>query len=280
MTLAKNLACPIDGGLLVLSGRQLSCAEGHSFDLAREGYVNLLPVQHKKSKHPGDSKEMVLARRQFLASTAYAPIANKLAEVVAAYLPAVDDLTLVDAGCGEGYYLDCLRQQLFASRQVNTLGVDISKPAIVSAAKKYKHTTWLVGSNHQLPLLPNSVDVVLCLFGFPAYGRFKSLLKPGGIIVLVDPGPEHLIELRELIYPTVKRKAVSTLHEAEALGFTLSGQVDLQYQCKGVNQAQLQNLTLMTPHFYRASSEGKAAVAQLAQLDLSVDVCFRALTVS
>ena len=79
---AHNLACPIDGGRLEFQEKQLVCENGHVFDVARQGYVNLLPVQHKRSKHPGDSKEMVLARTRFLNLGNYYPVAIKLAEIV------------------------------------------------------------------------------------------------------------------------------------------------------------------------------------------------------
>ena len=103
---AKNLACPIDGQRLEAHEKQLVCGNGHSFDIARQGYVNLLPVQHKRSKQPGDSKEMVVARTEFLDSGVYQPIVNKLVEITLAQITGDKEVCLMDAGCGEGYYLD------------------------------------------------------------------------------------------------------------------------------------------------------------------------------
>ena len=105
----NNLICPIEGEPLDVDAKRLFCKNGHSFDIARQGYVNLLPVQHKRSKQPGDSKEMVVARARFLNSGVYTPLAEELAEI---YLYLLEDmnklddqqLCLMDAGCGEGYY--------------------------------------------------------------------------------------------------------------------------------------------------------------------------------
>src|SRR5690554_7386318 len=103
-----TLACPLDGDPLYRSDGTWRCAAGHSFDIARQGYVNLLPVQQKRSRNPGDSKEMVAARTQFLNTGIYEPIAQKVTELVRPLLQQDRPLRLLDAGCGEGYYLDYL----------------------------------------------------------------------------------------------------------------------------------------------------------------------------
>jgi 23S rRNA (guanine745-N1)-methyltransferase len=278
-----QLACPLDGLPLSRLDRQLLCPEGHSFDIARQGYANLLPVQHKKSRHPGDSAAMVAARTDFLDSGAYAPIAEQLAQSAAALLPARGEVAVLDAGCGDGYYLDRVFQQLSAADQGLTLslvGLDIAKPAIIAACRRNKAITWLVGSNVRPPLLPGTVDLVLCLFGFPGWEAFAGVLRPGGHVLLVDPGPEHLIELREVIYPEVRRSPPPALDKAEAAGFRLTHSQTLTFNTGALSRAQLDHLLVMTPHLYRASSEGKAAVAALDTLALTVDVVFRTLVLA
>ncbi len=102
-----QLICPLDKQPLQLNERTWCCDNGHSFDIAKQGYVNLLPVQNKRSKDPGDSKAMVQARREYLNKGYYQPLAQALADTVL----AMGSQALLDAGCGEGYYLRYLVEQ-------------------------------------------------------------------------------------------------------------------------------------------------------------------------
>jgi len=129
-----SLACPLDGEPLNQSGTCWRCPAGHSFDVARQGYLHLLPVQKKRSLDPGDSKDMVAARRRFLNAGFYQPIAEAVNKAVTTRAGDTKPLACLDAGCGEGYYL----RQLAASnmdRSLALVGVDISKWAILAAAK-------------------------------------------------------------------------------------------------------------------------------------------------
>ena len=179
ITRAQNLACPLDSEPLKEQngGKQLTCSKGHSFDAARQGYINLLPVQDKRSKNPGDSKEMIDARSRFLDSGAYQSISELCNNVVLDSLTdeSVRSFTALDAGCGEGYYLDRLAkaakkapEERFATLAL--IGMDISKPAITAACRRNKHDiTWLVGTNRRPPIRTNTIDVILCMFGYPVY---------------------------------------------------------------------------------------------------------------
>lgn len=278
-----QLACPLDGLPLEQRDGQLRCPDGHAFDIARQGYVNLLPVQHKRSRQPGDSQAMITARRDFLDSGVYAPIATAMIARVLTLLPADREAAVLDAGCGEGYYLDRLVSALADSGRaspLNPIGLDIAKPAIVAACRRNPAVTWLVGSNVRPPVLPASMDLVLCLFGFPCWEPFAGILQPGGHVVLVESGPEHLIELRELIYPEVRRAPPPPLDKAEAAGFRLVDTQTLSFRTGPLPRTQLDRLLTMTPHLYRASHEGKAAAAALDSLDLTVDVVIRSLVLA
>jgi len=275
------LCCPICRTDLRLAGQQLVCANRHSFDLARQGYVNLHPVQFKQSKAPGDSKEMVAARQCFLEAGHYQPIAQTLVKLVSDHAGAQPKI--LDAGCGEGYYLDYLLANTDGSALQNTsgsafgFGLDIAKPAIHAASKRSKDIAWIVGTNAQLPFLPATLDVVLCMFGFPVWEAFQEALASGGIVVLVEAGPRHLLELREIIYPEVRQRDVPALDKALAAGFELIHSESLCYQTQPIDQTMLQQLLLMTPHLFRATAEGKQAVQQVQQISLTVEVCFRIL---
>jgi len=282
ITTATTLACPLDGLPLIANGKQMACSNRHCFDVAHQGYINLLPVQHKRSKNPGDSTEMILARTSFLNAGSYAPIAAKLNLLTHKIIAATAELELclLDAGCGEGYYLTHLLpslQQPQIQKKITLIGLDISKPAILAAAKRSKQITWLIASNRQPPVLPASVDIIFCVFGFPLFDSFQKLLKPGGKIILVEAGPEHLIELRNIVYPTVNKAPPPDLSVAEAAGFSLCEQAGLTYLSKIDSNAQIMNLLYMTPHYYRASHAGKQSASQLSTIEITVDVVFRVL---
>jgi 23S rRNA (guanine745-N1)-methyltransferase len=269
---ARNLACPIDGLPLLSQARQLVCENGHSYDIARQGYVNLLPVQHKRSKQPGDSKDMVVARTQFLNSGVYQPVADCLADLIETRLN--DECCLLDAGCGEGYYLDHVVNR-FGADDHSYIGLDISKPAIVAATRRNSQISWVVGTNRQPPLVAASVDIILCVFGFQSFDGFDKCLKPGGKVILVDAGAEHLQQLRQIIYAEDRSSSQSEVAAVAAKGFSMIDTRQLCFTTGAIENEQLNNLLLMTPHLFRATRQGKAAVSRLQQLQLTVDVVFR-----
>jgi len=277
---ANNLACPIDGEMLTQHDKQLVCDNGHSFDLARQGYVNLLPVQHKRSKQPGDSKEMVAARSHFLNGGLYEPIANKLAETSLFYIKDISSVCLMDAGCGEGYYFDYLYHYLENKKGMNELsliGLDISKHAIIDAAKKNNNITWVVGTNRQPPVHDESVDIILCVFGFHNFDGFNKILKHKGKVILVEAGAEHLKELRDIIYTDIKKTDPPDLSVAEDMGFSLVNTQELKFETGSINNQTINQMLLMTPHFFRANKEGREKAMGLEVLNLTIDVVFRTL---
>lgn len=255
---------------------QLCCDNGHSFDIARQGYVNLLGPADKRSRDPGDSKAMVSARREFLQSGHYQPVAEKLAELVASYL--VDESIILDAGCGEGYYLEQLRARLesHGARPPAMIGFDISKWAVQAATRRI-NATWLVASNRNIPLARCSVDCLLSLFGFPVFESFNAVLKTGGTVLLLTAGPQHLIELRQIIYPSVKRTESSLVQQALSAGFSLGESSTLEFVTAPLTQLEIKDLLTMTPHLFRASREGKERASLLDNFPVTVDVVFHAL---
>ncbi len=264
------LACPLDGLPLHCTGSAWACASGHSFDVASQGYTNLLPVQHKRSRDPGDSKEMVAARQRFLAAGFYQPIAAAVSRAVLAGVPADASISCLDAGCGEGYYLRELAAAVPEDQTLALLGLDISKWAVLAAAKQDRRPTWVVGSNANVPVLPGTLDRVLCMFGFPVYAEFARVLKPGGLLVQVDAGPDHLRELREIIYPSLKPERPADLQTPA--GFRRLPTEALRFPIELTNAEQIADLLAMTPHLHRATAEGRARAAALTALSLGVEV--------
>lgn len=282
--LACPLACPIDGLALQKVSNHLRCSSGHSFDIARQGYVNLLPVQHKRSSHPGDSKEMIASRSAFLDGAFYEPLAELLSNELAKLISEDkhdDELCILDAGCGEGYFLDNIHQAIeviTSKKNVSFVGLDISKPAIQAASKRNESIEWVVASNRSIPVVASSVDIILCLFGFPVFPSFRKVLKPGGTIFQVGPGPSHLIELRKLIYPSIDNPA-KVSDPIDTTQFKLEKQQSLTYSMRLNSNAQVMQLLGMTPHLFRSGPEAKKRVQNLSELELTADFRVSCLSV-
>jgi 23S rRNA (guanine745-N1)-methyltransferase len=273
---SEHLRCPIDQLALREHDKQLRCDNGHSFDIARQGYVNLLGPGDKRSRDPGDSKAMVTARREFLQCGHYLPVAIKLAELVAPLVGG--DAVIVDAGCGEGYYLEQLQAQLESNGAATPemIGFDISKWAVQAATRRLD-ATWLVASNRNIPLAANSVDCLLSLFGFPVFDAFSTALKPGGTLLAVSAGPQHLIELREILYPSIKHSESTLVQQALDAGFSEGELSTLEFTTAPLSNLQISHLLTMTPHLFRASHEGKANAARLETFPVTVQVLFQQL---
>jgi len=273
VTTLENLSCPIDSDPLIREGRSLKCPNGHTYDLAKTGYVNLLPVQNKRSKDPGDSKEMVAARQSFLNLDCYYPVVD----AILSSWPEntlLNGVRILDAGCGEGYYLDALGKR-FIEQDLETerTGLDISKWAVTAASKRDKTVSWIVGSNAHLPVPDARFDVILCLFGFPIFEEFSRALSDDGLLLLVESGADHLIELREILYPSIHE--YKPTYDDGISGFELVSQQIEQHTFTLNSQADIQNLLSMTPHIHKASYDGREAVKQLESIHLTADIKLR-----
>lgn len=242
--------CPLCHQALLQSPQQWRCSNNHQFDCAKEGYVNLMPVQHKGSKQPGDSPEMMQARRAFLDAGYYQPLQQRVGEILDSALP-LDAGMLLDIGCGEGYYTAAVADKLNRQRQLSVFGLDVAKVAIRYGAKRYHQVNFCVASSHRLPFANRSLDAVLRIYAPCKATELARTVKPGGIVVTVAPGPRHLYQLKALIYAEVQ------LHDdtEESLeGFELVSRETLTYEMT-LSGKQGFNLLQMTPFAWRASLE-------------------------
>lgn len=191
--------------LLVKENNTLRCSQNHCFDFAKEGYVNLLLVQNKKSKQPGDSPEMIQARREFLNAGHYECLAQALHKTLESQLNK--DTVVLDLGCGEGYYTRYIQNR----KPFTLYGIDISKTAIRYAAKQNNIASYAVANAFNLPFANNSVDIVLQIYAYGKPEEIKRVLKPNGRYIIVSPATNHLLELKERIYDKVQTHKASEI---------------------------------------------------------------------
>ncbi|MGN7501568.1 MAG: putative RNA methyltransferase [Alphaproteobacteria bacterium] len=274
-----NLSCPLDSALLSYENDKcLVCENGHSFDVARQGYVNLLPVQDKRSKSPGDTKDMVKARQEFLNLGYYNDIAAYTAQIVRDALSENQKNMILDAGCGEGYYLDYILQELqqdARNGQCGLIGYDISKWAVIEACKRNKaDITWLVATNRRPPIAANSLTQIISMFGFPVFDMFAQLLKADGQVLLVEAGNNHLLEIKQHIYSEIKPHAhTSKIEAAQQAGFAVGEKHNLSYTATLKHLDDFYHLLKMTPYFYKMDDADKEALSKSCN-NITIDVDF------
>ncbi|MBU0790368.1 MAG: methyltransferase domain-containing protein [Gammaproteobacteria bacterium] len=245
-----SVICPLCRGPLARQPRVWRCTQGHSFDVAREGYVNLLPVQHKKSRDPGDDALMVMARRAFLEADHYRPLRDALL----ARLAPLAANTLLDIGCGEGYYTGA-----FADAVPEVIGVDIARTAVRMAARRHPGLTWLVASGAHLPLADASVDVITNVFTQLHVGEMQRVLRPDGHLLVVSPAARHLWTLREQLFDDVRAHQPDKFLATLEAGFTLLDRHEVSVPLQ-LSPPALQQLLQMTPYAWKARPEKRQAL--------------------
>jgi 23S rRNA (guanine745-N1)-methyltransferase len=240
-----SFSCPLCHARLTRSEKSFTCPQGHQFDMAKEGYVNLLPVQHKRSRDPGDSAEMMQARRAFLDAGHYQPLRDTVAQLLRDNLSTPS--AILDIGCGEGYYT-ALFADVAREKGAETYGLDVSKVAIRAAAKRYSSVTFCVASSHRLPFEDASMDAVVRIYAPCKAEELARVVKPGGWVITVTPGPRHLMELKGLIYDDVRLHAP---HSEQLAGFSLQQEQTVAYEMK-LKGDEAVALLQMTPFAWRA----------------------------
>lgn len=188
------LLCTVRGCRLPLArdGQRYVCANGHSFDLARSGYLNLLQPQDRKSAAPGDSASAVAARRRFYDRNLDAAIVDAIVRA----LPLAAGVPLLDVGCGDGHHLRAFSR----AYGIAAHGVDLSIPAIELAVRRQRDATWIVANADRfIPWADASFPAITSITARLNPEEFRRLLAPGGRLLVVLPSPDDLIELRESV---------------------------------------------------------------------------------
>ncbi len=252
--------CPVCKDILNKTDKQYICKNGHSFDISKYGYVNLLMSQQSSSKRHGDDALMVKARRDFLGKGFYKPLRDELIKTVLEN--AKENSIIADIGCGEGYYTASLSEDFS-----NVCGVDISKDALRYAARSLKKYEFAVASAFELPLGNADVDVLLNIFAPSPYGEFKRVLKDGGVIIKAVPLEEHLWELKKAIYDEPYKNKPEKRDEEL---FNLSSFKELKYNIELNSNEDILNLFKMTPYYYKTGRKETERLEKINSLSTTV----------
>ena len=279
----------------------------HPFDVARQGYVNLLPVQQKKSKAPGDSQASIEARKRFLNSGHYRPlqtvICQQMEQLLAQNEVISESITSsanahdkspvnwLDIGCGEGYYTQAMAQ-MGSDSMTTLIAADISKPALVELAKVSKAASqlWyqlhkdktekttviypLVTSAAHLPLRAHSVTGISSIFSPILPEAFAKVLADGGFLIIAKPDVGHLATMRDALFDSVREHDSDKFLQELAPYFTLIETHRVSTEMT-LDESDLADLLTMTPYAYRARNEKRQALlAAVEQQAFSTEAKF------
>ncbi len=281
--MTPRLLCPVCGGELARHEHTFVCEMGHSYDIAAAGYCNLLRPGKLRNRVSGDDREMVAARGAFLRAGYYAPVLDYVKTAVSSLING-KNAALTDAGCGEGFYTNGVA--LFCPT-LSVLGIDISKHAVLAAAKDAKRSgisdraLYIAASSASMPIGDLSTDIVLSLFSPCAYGEFARVTAEGGRILIGSAGINHLWELKEILYGKDNvRPNVPIDHAAAAspFGLRVEKRETVSFTVTVVGREHIAALFSMTPYRWRTPKEGALALSKLESLTTTAEIDLTLLT--
>ena len=259
--------CPLCGKSLEKTERVLKCEHGHSFDISAEGYTHLLPPNKMNSKIPGDSKEMAASRSVFLDKGYYEPLLLELERTVLE-LAEEGTSSVLDCGCGEGYYTANIAKELksrFPAAKI--AGFDISRPSVRRAAKRTKEVEFAVASVFDIPAEDKSFDILLNIFSPLSIGEYRRVLKNGGYYIYVVPAARHLWQLKAAIYDTPYENREEDIPYE---GFEHLATRRVRYEADINSSEDIFALFQMTPYYWKTSAKGAEKLKKLQSLSTEV----------
>lgn len=262
-------ACPVCGADLEQTGRSCKCINRHTYDLSAKGYVNLLLANQRKSKDPGDNKKMLAARRNILEAGCFRKLSDELSQRSAGFAADFtcnedEKFTVLEAGCGEGYYLECVEAEL-RKRGIegHLYGIDISRDAIAMAAGTGTGIRYAVASSRHLPVRTASADCILQIFAPHSDQEFHRVLRNEGKLVTVIPGKHHLYGLKELLYP---RPYLNDEAEHPYPSFLVRDKLRIRDELVLTDPHAIRDLVMMTPYYWRTDPAMLDKLLELREL--------------
>ena len=268
------LKCPVCNLSLKKNEKQYVCLNNHSYDIASKGHINLLLANQKNTKEPGDSKEMMESRRNFLNKGYYHTFSERLNEVIISNISG-NDINILDVGCGEGYFLFRLKEAIYIKGATYTLnkefdffGVDISKAAVTYATKRDKKINFIVSSNFNLPIMPSTIDIIIRNFAPSDEAELQRVLKDNGKLIVITPGIQHLYGLKEILYVNARE------HEEKTTtfeGFKLNQRLEVKYNIDVENVEDIKSLIAMTPYYWTIDNAMREKASVTSKLSTMLD---------
>lgn len=255
------LICPVCKNSLTTYEHCYKCENNHSFDIAKEGYVNLLSA-HKSGDKVGDNKDMARSRRDFLNKGYYSTLANAVGSCVEKYSNNGDNV--LDICCGEGYYTSHFTQ----SFNRNFYGFDISKNMIKLASKRRCNASFFVANISDIPICSGSVKLAFHLFAPFHSAEFSRILCDDGVIATAIPGKEHLFEIKQVLY---KEPYFNDEKPPMEDGLEIVEKIRAKSKITLENNDDIMSLFKMTPYYYHTPSEGMSKLEALNTLETTID---------
>ena len=255
------LQCPVCGQELMREERVRKCKSRHSFDVAKEGYVNLLSA-HKSGDTTGDNKEMARSRRDFLNKGYYEPLARAVTDALGKYSSEGD--AVLDICCGEGYYTAYAAEKLDRS----FYGFDLSKNMVRLAAKRRCGATFFVANISSIPVRNNAVKAAFHLFAPFHAAEFCRIIADDGVILTAIPGREHLFGLKEILYD---KPYENDEKEPDAEGLEVIEKIRVRNEIALNSHEDISALLQMTPYYYHTPTEGMNRLAQVKELTTPIE---------
>ena len=262
---ATAFACPICQENLTLVETSLKCCNRHSFDLAKFGYVNLAPQIKQSANY---DKENFQNRQQILEAGFYQAILEAVSDLLS---NSKNAKTILDIGCGEGFYSRKL-QEIHPDKTFYAF--DISKDSVQIAAKSEPNwaVNWFVGDLARLPIKDASMNILLDIFSPANYGEFRRVLSKDGILIKVIPTENHLKEIRQRVQDQLTNKDYSNQdiknHFQEHFTILSSQTASLT---KTITAEQLQALLSMTPLLFHVD-QTKIDWSQLTEITIEAEI--------
>lgn len=261
MFIMSILKCSVCSSDLIINGKCVKCSNNHCFDIAKEGYVNLLSA-HKSGDRIGDNKEMARFRQDFLNKGYYSTLANAVGCCLEKYTDNGE--TVLDICCGEGYYTE----QLTKNYSREYYGFDISKNMVRLAAKRKCGANFFVANISSIPVKDESVDFAFHLFAPFHCEEFTRILKKDGVIVTAIPGKEHLYELKEILYD---KPYFNDEKPPQAGELKLIEKLQAKSKIKLNANEDIMSLFRMTPYFYHTPTKGIKRLEECSSIKVTTD---------